>query len=79
MLHNLGKASKPIITVEEAMLTGGLGSQIATFMKDNDYHNNVRRIGINDTYIEHGDVGLLLEDIGISKSNIISTIKSLIK
>ncbi|SFV44519.1 1-deoxy-D-xylulose-5-phosphate synthase [Mammaliicoccus sciuri] len=79
MLHNLVKASKPIITVEEAMLTGGLGSQIATFMKDNDYHNNVRRIGINDTYIEHGDVGLLLEDIGISKSNIMSTVKSLIK
>ncbi|RIO08046.1 1-deoxy-D-xylulose-5-phosphate synthase [Mammaliicoccus sciuri] len=79
MLHSLGKASKPILTVEEAMLTGGLGSQIATFMKDNDYHNIMRRIGINDTYIEHGDVGLLLEDIGISKSNIISTVKSLIK
>ncbi|MFY2152248.1 1-deoxy-D-xylulose-5-phosphate synthase [Mammaliicoccus sciuri] len=79
MLHNLGKASKPILTVEEAMLTGGLGSQIATFMKDNDYHNTIRRIGINDTYIEHGHVGLLLEDIGISKSNIISTVKSLIK
>lgn len=79
MLHSLGKASIPILTVEEAMLTGGLGSQIATFMKDNDYHNIMRRIGINDTYIEHGDVGLLLEDIGISKSNIISTVKSLIK
>lgn len=79
MLHSLGKASKPILTVEEAMLTGGLGSQIATFMKDNDYPNIMRRIGINDTYIEHGDVGLLLEDIGISKSNIISTVKSLIK
>lgn len=79
MLHSLGKASKPILTVEEAMLTGGLGSQIATFMKDNDYHNIMRRIGINDIYIEHGDVGLLLEDIGISKSNIISTVKSLIK
>lgn len=79
MLHSLGKASKPILTVEEAMLTSGLGSQIATFMKDNDYHNIMRRIGINDTYIEHGDVGLLLEDIGISKSNIISTVKSLIK
>lgn len=79
MIHSLGKASKPILTVEEAMLTGGLGSQIATFMKDNDYHNIMRRIGINDTYIEHGDVGLLLEDIGISKSNIISTVKSLIK
>ncbi|RIN87514.1 1-deoxy-D-xylulose-5-phosphate synthase, partial [Mammaliicoccus sciuri] len=51
MLHSLGKASKPILTVEEAMLTGGLGSQIATFMKDNDYHNIMRRIGINDTYI----------------------------
>lgn len=79
MLHELGKDTNPIITVEESMLTGGLGSQIATFIKDHDYQNVMRRIGINDEYIEHGDVDLLLEDIGISKANIKSLVKSLIR
>lgn len=61
------------------MLTGGLGTQIATFIIENDYENKLRRIGINDEYIEHGDVNLLLEDIGISKANIKSVAKSIIK
>lgn len=79
MLHELGKESMPIITIEESMLTGGLGSQIATFLKDHDYKNVLRRIGIDNEYIEHGDVDLLLEDIGISKAKIKSLAKSLIK
>ncbi|GGI39956.1 1-deoxy-D-xylulose-5-phosphate synthase [Mammaliicoccus stepanovicii] len=78
MLHEICKTNKPVMTIEESMLTGGLGSQIATFMKDNDYHNILRRIGIDNEYIEHGDVNLLLEDIGISQSNIKSQIKILL-
>ncbi|WP_323704786.1 1-deoxy-D-xylulose-5-phosphate synthase [Mammaliicoccus sp. Dog046] len=77
MLHELGTSNIPIITVEESMLTSSLGSQIATFLKDHDYTNMLRRLGINNEYIEHGDVDLLLEDIGISKANIISLIKSI--
>lgn len=79
LLHELGKNSLPIITIEESMLTGGLGSQIATFLKDHDYKNEMRRIGIDNEYIEHGDVDLLLEDIGISKAKIKSLVKSLIR
>ncbi|WP_239706316.1 MULTISPECIES: 1-deoxy-D-xylulose-5-phosphate synthase [unclassified Mammaliicoccus] len=79
LLHELGEKGIPFITIEESMLTGGLGTQIATFIIENDYENKLRRIGINDEYIEHGDVNLLLEDIGISKANIKSVAKSIIK
>ena len=60
------------------MLTGGLGTQIATFIIENDYENKLRRIGINDEYIEHGDVNLLLE-YRYLKANIKSVAKSIIK
>ncbi|WP_462420754.1 1-deoxy-D-xylulose-5-phosphate synthase [Salinicoccus sp. Marseille-QA3877] len=69
-LHKIGHADTPLIVVEESMLTGGLGSMIATFLSDNHYTNKIKRIGIDNEYIEHGDVNLLLEDIGITAENI---------
>ncbi|GAB3071868.1 1-deoxy-D-xylulose-5-phosphate synthase [Salinicoccus sesuvii] len=71
MLQSLGIKGSPILTVEESMLTGGLGSMIASFMADHDFAVPIRRIGIGDEYVEHGDVNRLLEDIGITTENII--------
>lgn len=69
-LHELGTSGTPVVVVEESMLEGGLGSMIATFFSDHQYTNKVKRIGIDNEYIEHGDVNLLLEDIGITAANI---------
>src|SRR5699024_12868131 len=69
-LHKVGQADTPLVIVEESMLTGGLGSMTATFLSDHHYTNKIKRIGIDNEYIEHGDVNLLLEDIGITAENI---------
>lgn len=69
-LHALGASDAPVVVVEESMLEGGLGSMIATFFSDHQYTNKIKRIGIDGEYIEHGDVNLLLEDIGITAANI---------
>ncbi|GAA3725335.1 1-deoxy-D-xylulose-5-phosphate synthase [Salinicoccus jeotgali] len=79
MLNTLGSNGKPILTVEESMLTGGLGSMIASYLADNDYNNALHRIGIDNEYIEHGDVGKLLEDIGITAENIVLQSKLLME
>lgn len=79
MLNTLGGNGKPILTVEESMLTGGLGSMIASYLADNDYNNALHRIGIDNEYIEHGDVGKLLEDIGITAENIVLQSKLLME
>ncbi|MFB9859932.1 1-deoxy-D-xylulose-5-phosphate synthase [Salinicoccus siamensis] len=79
MLNALGGNGKPILTVEESMLTGGLGSLIASYLADNDYNNALHRIGIDNEYIEHGDVGKLLEDIGITAENIVLQSKLLME
>ncbi|UXU53931.1 1-deoxy-D-xylulose-5-phosphate synthase [Staphylococcus agnetis] len=70
MLHDIGASQKPVIVAEEGMLNGGLGSQIATFLIEHGYHNQIKRIGIDDEYIEHGNVDRILEDLHLSSESI---------
>lgn len=70
MLHDIGATQKPVIVAEEGMLNGGLGSQIATFLIEHGYHNPIKRIGIDDEYIEHGNVDRILEDLHLSSESI---------
>lgn len=78
-LDKIAKENKAIITVEESMLSGGFGSLIVNYFNDRHQHIDIKRIGIDDEYIEHGDVELLLNDIGISKANIINETKQSLK
>lgn len=78
-LDKIAQEDKAIITVEESMLSGGFGSLIVNYFNDKHQHIDIKRIGIDDEYIEHGDVELLLNDIGISKANIINEIKQSLK
>ncbi|PTF96688.1 1-deoxy-D-xylulose-5-phosphate synthase, partial [Staphylococcus chromogenes] len=55
-LHEVGRSNQPVLIAEEGMLNGGLGSQIATFFMEHGYTNLIKRIGIEDEYIEHGNV-----------------------
>ncbi|MDE6311337.1 MAG: 1-deoxy-D-xylulose-5-phosphate synthase [Muribaculaceae bacterium] len=54
LLHELGKAGKPLITVEDGTLNGGLGSAVAEWMADHGYMVALRRIGLPDEFIPQG-------------------------
>jgi len=55
LLHEVFSNFKTIITVEDGALTGGFGSSIVEFMADHEYQAIVKRMGIPDRFIEHGD------------------------
>lgn len=76
-LNEVAKRNIPIITVEESMLSGGFGASVVNYFSDMNADVTVKRIGIDDEYIEHGDVSLLLDDIGINESTLIHEIKQL--
>lgn len=79
MLHSIMDENIPILTVEEAVVQGGFGSAVLEFAHDHGFHNTViNRMGIPDRFIEHGNVNKLLEEIGLTKENIIKTMSSLI-
>ena len=54
MLHEIGKKFTKIVTVEDGVLKGGMGSAILEFMSDNGYSPVIKRIGIPDAFIQHG-------------------------
>jgi 1-deoxy-D-xylulose-5-phosphate synthase len=55
MLHEVFKTHTRVITVEDGCLQGGFGSAILEFMADNQYSALVRRLGIPDRIVEHGE------------------------
>ena len=72
ILTNLLDKNIPLLTIEEAVLQGGFGSAVLEFAHDHGYYSHViDRIGIPDQFIEHGDVGSLLEEIGMTTKEVV--------
>ena len=56
LLHEVGQKFKTVITVEDGVRNGGLGSAVAEFMTENGYSPRIKRIGIPDSFVEHGTI-----------------------
>lgn len=56
LLHEVGKNFRQIVTLEDGVLKGGMGSAILEFMADNGYNPQVKRIGLPDQFVQHGPV-----------------------
>ena len=79
LLHHICKKNKAIITIEDACIMGGMGSAVLEFMADNGYSNTVKRLGIPDSIIEHGNINELWTICGYDEKTIESEILDLIK
>ncbi len=77
LLHDVFKAYPSVITVEDASIVGGFGSAIAEFMVDNRYSNQLIRLGIPDSLIEHGEQAELYRLCGIDSEGIAQKIAEL--
>jgi len=54
ILHEVGKKFKTIVTAEDGMIAGGLGSAVLEWMAEHGYTPRVIRLGVNDRFVEHG-------------------------
>ncbi|WP_321333032.1 1-deoxy-D-xylulose-5-phosphate synthase [uncultured Bacteroides sp.] len=77
LLHEVGCKFKKIITVEEGMIKGGMGSAILEFMSDNNYYPKIHRIGLPDKFIEHGSISDLHHLCGLDTTGIYNAIMHL--
>lgn len=59
LLHEVGRNFKKVVTIEDGVISGGLGSAVLEFFADNGYDIDVKRIGIPDAFVEHGTVAEL--------------------
>ncbi|MBQ1702455.1 MAG: 1-deoxy-D-xylulose-5-phosphate synthase, partial [Prevotella sp.] len=75
ILHEVGKKFKRIVTIEDGVRNGGLGSAVLEWMNDHGYTPVVQRLGLPDTsFVEHGTVEELQHIVGIDIESIIKAI-----
>jgi 1-deoxy-D-xylulose-5-phosphate synthase len=79
MLHEIGKKFRQIITVEDGVIQGGFGSAVLEFMSDNNYSVQVKRLGIPDSFIEHGSPDELYHMLGLDSEGISISIADCMK
>ena len=70
ILDEVGRKFQHIITVEDGVRDGGLGSAVLEWMNDHGYHPKVVRLGLPDKFVEHGKVSELQQLVGIDKESI---------
>ena len=70
LLHEVGRNFQHIITIEDGIRKGGMGSAVLEFMADNDYTPHVQRIGVPDSFIEHGSIKELYHLCGMDEEGI---------
>ena len=70
LLHEVGRKFRHIVTIEDGVIQGGMGSAVLEFMADHEYTPTVKRIGIPDKFVQHGTIAQLYQLCGMDEDSI---------
>ncbi|MCI6499963.1 MAG: 1-deoxy-D-xylulose-5-phosphate synthase [Prevotella sp.] len=70
LLREVAENYERIVTGEDGVRNGGLGSAVMEWLNDNGYLKPVTRLGLPDKFVEHGTIEELREIVGLDKESI---------
>lgn len=73
-LKHLCENHKVVITIEDGVVHGGLGSAVAEYIAEKGYKTRLMRLGVHDTFVEHGSVLKLKQKLGYDVNGIFHVI-----
>lgn len=74
MLKELTAEHKLIVTMEENVSSGGFGDRVREYLDALGTACKMLAVSIPDEYVEHGNVGLLYQEVGIDADTIVKRI-----
>ena len=77
LLEEVGKKFKHIVTIEDGVRNGGMGSAVLEWMSDHGYQPTITRMGLPDDFVEHGTVNQLREIVHLDNNSIKETLKDI--
>lgn len=77
MLEEMARHFSGIITVEDGVRSGGMGSAVLEWMDDHGFHPDVVRLGLPDEFVEHGTVEQLRQIVGLDATHIKEAIEDM--
>ena len=63
-----------LVSIEENAAIGGAGSEVARVLEDKGIATPLLRLGLPDRFVDHGDQGQLLAELGLDKDGIVRAI-----
>ncbi len=76
LVDQLAKNHRLLVTMEENVLQGGFGLPVTAYIHEHYPQIKVLNIALPDAYVEHGNVSVLREGLGIDSDSIISRLKT---
>jgi len=70
ILDYVGAHFKKVVTVEDGVISGGLGSAVLEYFADRGYTAQVTRLGINNQFVEHGSTKELYQMLRLDKEDL---------
>ena len=76
MVKELSREHRLLVTMEENVRNGGYGEKVRDFVQDYEIPVHLLTIALPDEYVEHGNVALLHEEVGIDAESVTKRIVS---
>ena len=70
LMREIGSKFNKIITIEDGVRNGGMGSAVMEWMTDHEFSPRIVRIGLPDAFVEHGSVAQLRQLVGLDAESI---------
>ena len=70
LLQDIGRKFNKIITIEDGVRNGGMGSAVLEWMSDHSFRPQIVRMGLPDAFVEHGSVAQLRKLVGLDADSI---------
>ena len=74
-LENICSKFSNIITLEEGVINGGFGDGVSAWLLENGYLGRITRLGLPDTFIQHGSRDKILNMLLLDVDGVVNTIQ----
>ncbi len=78
LLQEVGERFSRVVTLEDGVRMGGMGSAVLEWLGDHGYTPQVVRLGLPDEFVEHGTVAELRHIVGMDAEGICATFDKLV-
>ena len=76
IIKELSREHRLLVTMEENVRSGGYGEKVRDFVQDYEIPVHLLTVALPDEYVEHGNVALLHEEVGIDAESVTKRIVS---
>lgn len=78
LIFTWARECRAVFTVEENVLQGGFGSAVLEAMTDRGEDFPIHRLGLPDSFLEHGTLKELRSEIGIDADGIVRAVRGVL-